>query len=140
MTKVFDASVVVKMLTEEPLSALAASVIAAEEERLAPDFLRFEIASALSKKARYAGLPQAMIDRALAALPGVIDELVSAERLISSAMALSIELRHALYDCLYLALAEMRDCMVVTADDKFAKVVEASRLSHRLQRLSDHAL
>ena len=136
MTMVFDASVVTKVLTEEPLSATATSTMAREADRIAPDILTLEVASALSKKARYGGLAREQIDRALAALPELITEQTPSSTLVGPAVTLSIELKHAVYDCLYLALAEQRDCFVVTADEKYAAIVEASRLAHRLRRLS----
>jgi predicted nucleic acid-binding protein len=140
LTKVFDASVVVKVLTEEAQSDLATSVMAAESDRIAPDILPLEVASALSKKVRYAGLPRDRIDRALHALPDLLVEQVPLASLLDKAITFSIDLSHPLYDCLYLALAEQRDCVLVTADEKFAKVVSASRVAHRVELLSAYSL
>jgi predicted nucleic acid-binding protein len=36
-------------------------------------------------------------------------------------MALAISTRRAVYDCVYLALAEAEGCEMVTADDQFAR-------------------
>ena len=138
MTAVFDASVVAKVLTDEHLSDLAAAVVAEEAERIAPDLLSLEIASALSKKVRCSGLPRGMADYALAALPALSIDRTASSDLVEAAMSLSAMLRHALYDCLYLALAEVRGCLLVTTDDKVADVVAKSLYSHRVKRLSEY--
>ena len=53
---VVDASVIMKVLTEEVGSDLAVERLAQAPARTAPDWLTVEIASALSKKIRYGGL------------------------------------------------------------------------------------
>lgn len=114
--------------------------MAAEDDRIAPDILPLEVASALSKKVRYADLSREKVDGALRALPDLLVEQVPLALLLDKAITLSIELSHALYDCLYLALAEQRDCALITADEKFAKVVRASRFAHRVTPLSAYNL
>ena len=136
MTKVIDASIVVKVLTEEPFSDAAAAAMASESNRIAPDLLAFEVASALSKKIRYAGLPIDTARRALQVIPDLLAEQVPLADLSALAMSLSAELKHAFYDCLYLALAEQRDTVVLTADAKFVRVVAASRFSRRIEPLT----
>jgi predicted nucleic acid-binding protein len=133
---VFDASVVVKVLTEEAGSDRATGRLALEPERTAPDWLCAEIASALSKKVRYAGLPIAQAEQALAALPSIMPDLVPTARLIEPALSLSIELSHAVYDCLYLALALAQDCNVVTADRKFFEAASRSKYVARVELLA----
>jgi predicted nucleic acid-binding protein len=135
MMIVADASVVVKVLTEEPGSASATRTIS-ENDVVVPDFIQFEVASALSKKVRYAGLPAEQAAKALEALPLVVPDRHDTTGLIDRAFALSISIRHALYDCLYLALAEHMDCPLVTADGKFVAAVEQAGLGVRIERLA----
>lgn len=130
---VFDASVVVKVLTEEVGSDRAVERLTQEPDRCAPDWLAVEIASALSKKVRYAGLPPAQATEALAALPAILPDLVTTAQLIEPALSLSIELRHAVYDCLYLALALSRGCNVLTADHKFVDAASRSQYAARVE-------
>ena len=48
--------------------------------------------------------------------------------LLDAAIALAYELKHPVYDCLYLALADSLETAVVTADQKFAnKVADPTR-------------
>jgi predicted nucleic acid-binding protein len=46
--------------------------------------------------------------------------------LLLRAMALAISTRRAVYDCIYLALAEAEGCEFVTADDQFARGLRSS--------------
>lgn len=132
---VIDASVVVKVLTEERGSIVATDRLIGEPARTAPDWLKAEIASALSKKVRYGGLPIETAERSLAALAVIMPDLAPSEPLIDKALVLSVVLRHAFYDCLYLALAIDQDCMMLTADQKFFAAVAATDLKHRVELL-----
>lgn len=133
---VIDASVVVKALTEEIGSDLATDRLALEPHRVAPDWLSVEIASALSKKVRHAGLPPAIAEKYLAALPMIIPDLAPTLPLLPAALRLSIGLRHAVYDCLYLALAIDRDCALLTADRKFFDTVASCEHGQRMELLA----
>jgi predicted nucleic acid-binding protein len=132
---VADASVVVKVLTEEAGSAAAMRAVA-DNDVAAPDFIRFEVASALSKKVRYAGLPIEQATNALDALPLIVPDQHDATRLVGRAIDLSISIRHAVYDCLYLALAEQLECKVLTADEKFLAAVGQSEWKRRIELLA----
>src|SRR5690242_2237853 len=132
---VADASVIVKVLTEEVGSAEATRTVA-DTDVVVPDFIQFEVASALSKKVRYAGLPAKQAEDALEVLPLIVPDRYDTSRLLDRAFALSVSIRHALYDCIYLALAEQLDCKLVTADEKFLNAVERTDLSPRIERLA----
>jgi len=41
-------------------------------------------------------------------------------------MEIAISTKQAVYDCIYLALAEAEGCELVTADDQFARSLRAS--------------
>ena len=131
---VVDASVVVKVLTEERGSTVAADRFIREPSRT-PDWLKAEIASALSKKVRYGGLPIESAERSLAALAVIMPDMAPSEPLISNALILSVALRHAFYDCLYLSLAIDHDCLLLTADKKFFAAVAATDQKHRVELL-----
>src|SRR6266508_2506278 len=49
------------------------------------------------------------------------EELVPSVALKDRALAIALELRHPAYDCFYLALAEMREVPLVTADDRLLR-------------------
>ena len=46
--------------------------------------------------------------------------------LLIRAMEIALSTKRAVYDCLYLALAEAEGCELITADDQFARGLRAS--------------
>jgi predicted nucleic acid-binding protein len=57
--------------------------------------------------------------------------------LLSAALDLAISLNQTVYDCLYLALAEARDSVMVTADRRFHDVVSGSVWADRVLWIED---
>ena len=117
---VVDASVLVKLAAAEPDSDLAIDTLADRDDCIGPDLLVTELASALAKKVRLAGLPLGLallgFERALP----FISQVFESKPLLRQAMSLSDELGHPLFDCTYLALALVQTCPLLTADIKFA--------------------
>lgn len=118
--RVLDASVLVKLVTEEPGSDAARALLAKEADLSMPQLAVLEVASALSKKVRYHGLPIEQAQQALATLTGFGIDTVPDSGLIERAMMLSVEMGHAIQDCMYLALAEAFHGQLITADRKFS--------------------
>jgi predicted nucleic acid-binding protein len=83
---------------------------------LAPDFLIAEVCNAAWRLARLGRLSQAQVNQIAATLPGFFDVLASASKLAPRAVAIAGQLDHPVYDCLYLALAELEQGGLVTAD------------------------
>ncbi len=118
---VVDASVALKWVLVEPDSALAEEVLFSP--LVAPDWWRIEVANGLWKAF---DRDEIDLDEARAGLARFADVAVETEDalgLLDEAMILAARLDHAIYDCLYLALAIRRDTRLVTADGKFAKTV-----------------
>lgn len=57
--------------------------------------------------------------------------------LLPAAFDLAISLDQTVYDCLYLALAEARDSVMVTADRRFHDVVSRSVWADRIVWIED---
>ena len=57
--------------------------------------------------------------------------------LLPAALDLAITLDQTVYDCLYLALAETRNSIMVTADRRFHDVVNASVWADRIVWIED---
>ena len=53
-------------------------------------------------------------------LDGVMPELVPSGDVMPLAISIARRVRHPIYDCLYLSLAEHRNATPITADEKFA--------------------
>lgn len=132
---VLDASVVLKLLTEEPGSDAALARVSREPDRVAPDWVHVEIAAALSKKVRYAGLPIEAAREYMKAVPLVMTEIADTASLLDVALDLSVALQHALYDCVYMAMAIEERCTVLTADRKFYHAAERGGLGQHLELL-----
>ena len=126
MKLVVDASVAIKWAVEENQHAAARALVTGGDELVAPDFIVFEVANILWKKARRGEISR---QQAMVALPGirsVFSRLVPAVVLADSALALAAELGHPVYDCLYLAAAQSESARIVTADRRFLKAVAGS--------------
>lgn len=123
---VIDASVAVKWVVDEVRTPEALKLH--DLCRLiAPDLLVPECANILWKKVQRKEL---LKDEALLAarlLQGAEIELLPTRSLLESATRIAIDLDHAAYDCLYLALALEHDCRFVTADEGFIRKLGQGR-------------
>lgn len=119
---VVDTSVAVKWVVPETASAIEGGTDAAlallPQTLIAPDCIMAEFANAMFKKvvAEEIGTDQAVA--ALEILPDIVN-LVAAPPLVPAAFRLSLELKHPVHDCVFLALAIQNNCRLVTADAKF---------------------
>ena len=135
MTVVVDASVAVRWLLDVPGSDSAYRLIQEEDRVVAPDFVMAEIASALWKAVRFAGLAPATAAEAIAQAETGFHELVPARSLAGRALAIALDLRHPVYDCFYLALAEQHNAPLVTADDRLQRVCAGTRFAQLARAL-----
>lgn len=136
MSLIVDASVAVKWVVPEPDSGAAEALLDLQPDLAAPSLLWIEAANALWAR-RHAGKmsPEEVLER-VDRLEQVLVRRIPSAGLIIPATELALELRHPLYDCVYLACALEQDSHVVTADSRFLKVVSASpRLARRVRRL-----
>ena len=116
---VVDVSVAVKWVVSEPGSEEA--LMLSQSRLYAPDLLVPEISNVLWKKVRRRELTEddaAYLQTVAADVPVT---LYPVEQLAERALRLALKLRHPVYDCLYLALAEELGIPVITADGKFAR-------------------
>ncbi len=117
MTCVVDASVACKWFAEEKGSAEAIRLLESGEALVAPDLILAEVANSLWKKLRLGQLHPAQVEAAVEALPGFFDDLISGVHLASRSVAIAQVLDHSIHDCFYVALAELRNARLVTADE-----------------------
>ena len=121
MTWVVDASIAVKWVIPELLSANADRLRAGDDEMLAPDLLLVEVANALWKKTERLEISQA---EAAAAFELVSDSGIvfrPTVPLLERAMQVAHSLSHPVYDCVYLALAEHEHASFITADRRLLR-------------------
>jgi predicted nucleic acid-binding protein len=120
---VLDASVVVKTYLEEAGAEAATELLAEPIKLLAPELIRLEVAGALCRRVRKGELePREAEDRCqhwLTELDKGLFTLTPDRELLPEAVALATKLKHALPDCLYLAIAIRSHAPLVTADRSF---------------------
>lgn len=133
MSIVVDASVTLKWVLNEPGTDAALALLS--EELIAPDLWLIEAANALW---RYVRLGEASIAEALAR----IDELsnapvasVSIGPYVRRALQIAAALRHPVYDCLYLALADALNTYVVTDDRRLFTATCTGEFAERIRLL-----
>lgn len=137
MSFVVDVSVAIKWFVKEPLHAEADRLLDGRGDLHAPDFLVVELANAAWKKTRRKeiGRLQAM-EMVQGCLQGV-PTLHRSTDLVQRAMQIGLELDHPAYGCVYIACAEELGRILVTADAKLARVVQATPFSARVVHLSN---
>jgi predicted nucleic acid-binding protein len=122
-TIVVDASVGMKWVVDEEGSDIAAALLA-WRRLLVPDLFWIETANVLSTKVRRGELASAQAGDAwhdLSQAP-VLSRTATPDT-VAPALRLAQDIRHPVYDCVYLALAVEERCKVVTADRRFVEVV-----------------
>lgn len=125
---IVDASVAFKWLADEEDSDLALALLS-RSELLGPNFLLIEVANGLWKKA-----VKREVDAAVSFAPeieriGDLVTLVDETMLVSRALEMARAVSHPVYDCLYLALAESREMVAVTADLKLLKKLRGTAIA-----------
>jgi predicted nucleic acid-binding protein len=125
-----DASVAIKWVVDEPETEQALALLS--HDLLAPDLLVAECANILWKKVRRTELTEAEASLAARLLTRADVELVPIRPQLEPATWLAILLNHPAYDCVYLALAEARGCLFVTADTSFARKAQAAGLGAKV--------
>lgn len=115
MIAVVDTSVVVKWYAAEDDSLIARRLVGAD--LVAPDLILVELGHALWKKHR---LEQLVAEQAHAGLRHLRETvaLLPSASLITVALQRAFELGHAVYDCIFLVLAERLQLPLITSDTK----------------------
>jgi predicted nucleic acid-binding protein len=122
---VVDASVAVAWFLPEAGSDTARRLAASRVLLIAPDFLLLEIGSALTREAIRGHVPPGFAGQALRSLRKRHEiALRPADGLAEAAAALAERFSHAIYGCLYLALAQQDGAALATFDQRLAAIAE----------------
>jgi predicted nucleic acid-binding protein len=124
---VVDASVAIKWFIQEPDRAAARRLLEPDKRLLAPELLVAEVANAMWKRVMAGEGDARQAPLTAASLPRFFARLVSLAPLAARALEIAAELRHPVYDCFYLALAESEDATLVTADRRLMGSLAGSR-------------
>ena len=134
---VADASVACKWHFDEEDASLAKALLRDEGEIIAPDSFLSEFANAAGRKIRQGDIARQHAERAVREIPEQIARFVPSRELLLPALDMSVELRHPIYDCLYLTLAEREGAVLVTDDRAFIRKTADSRWRKYVVSLRD---
>ena len=135
MTSVFDASVAIKCYVNEAGSDEARAAAAGPDPLVAPDFILVEACNAAWKMVRKGEITVGHAERMLRAMPALFGRLVPAADIAPRALEIAQQLDHPAYDCMYLALAEAEDAVLVSADTRFLRRVRQTEWEVRVRPL-----
>lgn len=135
---VVDASVAVRWVVSQPGSEMAEQVVRSRERLVAPELILAEAGNALWKYVRAGLVRPDIAEQAISRVAGPFDALVSLPPLAEQAMRIAMELDHAIYDCFYLALADVHDTAVLTADKRLLNKTRRTRFARRVAALADY--
>jgi predicted nucleic acid-binding protein len=133
---VLDASVAVKWVLREEHAATARRILSTRN-LLAPHLLWAEVGNTLWKRHRRQESSIEEVRRMLAEIQWLPITTFAHWPLLPAALDLAISLHQTVYDCLYLALAEARNSVMVTADRRFHDVVGDSVWADRIVWIED---
>ncbi|MEX1206751.1 MAG: PIN domain-containing protein [Dongiaceae bacterium] len=127
MNLVIDASVAIKWFVVENLHDEAKQLLGRGDDLYAPDLLVVELANVAWKKAMRGEIDHRQArEIAVACLHG-IPALRPSSDFIDRAAEIALDLRHPIYDCLYVACAESVGSVLVTADSRLWNMVKDTK-------------
>jgi predicted nucleic acid-binding protein len=124
---VIDASVAAKWFVVEPGASAARELVETESVLIAPELVIAEVLNVVWKRFIRNDLERDQMAHIPNALPKLFAELWPTVWLARRAFEIAAELRHPVYDCFYLALAESEDATLVTADRRLIERLAGSR-------------
>jgi predicted nucleic acid-binding protein len=133
---VVDASVAVKWVLREEHAAEARRVLSTRD-LLAPHLLWAEVGNTLWRRHRRRESSVEEVRHMLAQIQQLPVITFAHLPLLPEALDLAMSLDQTVYDCLYLALAETRNSLMVTADRRFHDVVRDSVWADRIAWIED---
>lgn len=140
MSLVVDASVALKWFLPEPDSQAAETLLAGAEVLIAPTLIISEVCNAAWKRWRRGETTARHAEWVAEGIATVGVMLIGDQDLAVSAMAIARRLDHPVYDCFYLALAEQRDAVMVTADKRLIARVSGTEWQDRVVVLADYGV
>jgi predicted nucleic acid-binding protein len=124
---VVDASVAAKWYLPEAGSPAAMELQEGPDQLFAPDLIRMEVAASITRRVRADRKEERLSPEEALSRCGkwfvLLDQgtlsLIPERELLQQAVKLSVEIKHTLQDCMYLAAAQVLNASLVTADRPF---------------------
>lgn len=133
---VIDASVLIKLYIDEVGSPEAEQAVKAVESLLAPDLLLPETANVLWKYARRGDISAEDAIQIVNDILQMPIQFTVSQHLIEPALRIAIETNRTVYDSLYVALAVQADTRLLTADERLANSLLATRYASHVGLVS----
>ncbi len=137
MSLVIDASIACKWFIDEEDSPQAQMILDGDQILLAPDLIVPEVCNAVWKKVRAGQFTSAQATGVMEELPRFFDDIFPCHLLGARSLAIAETLDHPVYDCFYLALAELNDARVVTADARLLRRLAGTDWAQRAVGVDD---
>ena len=141
---IVDSTIVAKWLLPEAQSEEARALIGSSFTLRAPDLLLPELASALWKRVTRGELTTGESEELLRTFLDrhfdVTVRLLPSGLVIKRALQIALAEGRSIYDCIYLALAVQTQCVLITADDRFAKAIRSNVLKPHIISLDEFRL
>lgn len=134
---ILDTSVLYDSLIDAPLSEAARALISSGTRLRSPDLILVEIAGAITRAVRRKDLDERQAKPLYASVLRVLPEIDPSALLIDRAFALSLELRHPLSDCVFLAHAESLGDSLITNDRRFVEKLKETPHARHIAALAD---
>jgi predicted nucleic acid-binding protein len=130
MRYVLDSNIGVKWILEEDFSTEARdfrdAFVRGLHELLAPDVYLVEAAHALTRAQRQGRVTPKEVNSFVDDLLTTLPRFHPYPPLLARAIEISVQARHGVYDCLYVALAEREGCDLLTADERLVSKLPGS--------------
>ena len=137
MSRVVDASVAIKWFVREPLWREADMLARQWETLSAPEFIVAEVTNVAWKKVLRGEIEPSQAHEIATAIQRSVPRFYASIALNEDALTIALALKHPVYDCLYLACAELADAVLVTADKRLCAAVAGGPYAHRVRHLSE---
>jgi predicted nucleic acid-binding protein len=118
MTVVVHASVALKWYVSEDGSEAALALLESDERLIAPDLVVAELCNGAWRLIRRGELHRDQLAIIARGVQDAFSMLHGSASLAARAGAIALDLDHPVYDCFYLALSEIEDAPLVSADQR----------------------
>lgn len=129
---VVDSNVAIKWVLTEIHSDAATRLLNNSYELLVPDFFFSEVGNVLWKRVRQGEITLETATTYLNAILSVDLRACDSQGLISQALEIAVRVQQAVYDCVYVTLAVVNQCQMVTADERLCNALKNDALASHI--------